>query len=218
MQTDDPMDYRIADLRIRIPGECLPGPLHPAFSPFAEPENGTPALLLHTARQIADVPEECCLDRFPCIDTTTECRFIRWSGGIQLELYGPQGIPSASGCPTEAVKPAPTVTPTGSRRNCASGCGCSATRRALDTGSCRCTPQRSATAGRACSSSGSRGQGKARMPGCGAGTQPQPNCSTTTAPSSGSNRPAHRWSTDRPGAGKALLSAAAAADRRDRPA
>ena len=91
MQTDDPMDYRIADLRIRIPGECLPGPLHPAFSPFAEPENGTPALLLHTARQIADVPEECCLDRFPCIDTTTECRFIRWSGGIQLELYGPQG-------------------------------------------------------------------------------------------------------------------------------
>ena len=91
MQTDDPMDYRIADLRIRIPGECLPGPLHPAFSPFAEPENGTPALLLHTARQIADVPEGCCLDRFPCIDTTTECRFIRWSGGIQLELYGPQG-------------------------------------------------------------------------------------------------------------------------------
>lgn len=82
MQTDDPMDYRIADLRIRIPGECLPGPLHPAFSPFAEPENGTPALLLHTARQIADVPEGCCLDRFPCIDTTTECRFIRWSGEI----------------------------------------------------------------------------------------------------------------------------------------
>lgn len=91
MQTDDPMDYRIADLRIRIPGECLPGPLHPAFSPFAEPENGTPALLLHTTRQTADVPEGCCLDRFPCIDTTTECRFIRWSGGIQLELYGPQG-------------------------------------------------------------------------------------------------------------------------------
>ena len=92
MQTDDPMDYRIADLRIRIPGECLPGPLHPAFSPFAEPENGTPALLLHTARQIADVPEGCCQDRFPCIDTTTECRFIRWSGGIQLELYGLQEV------------------------------------------------------------------------------------------------------------------------------
>lgn len=91
MQTDDPMDYRIADLRIRIPGECLPGPLHPAFSPFAEPESGTPELLLHMVQNVGEIPAGRCLDRFPCIDATTECLFIRWSGGVQVELHGPEG-------------------------------------------------------------------------------------------------------------------------------
>lgn len=170
MQTDDPMDYRIADLRIRIPGESLPGPLHPAFSPFAEPENGTPALLLHTARQTADVPEGCCLDRFPCIDTTTECRFIRWSGGIQLELYGPQGDSVRFRLPDGGSEACTDCHPDRQPSQLRFGLWLLCNTAGLGHGVVSLHAAAISHRGQGVLFLGESGTGKARMPGCGAGT------------------------------------------------